>query len=100
MELAGGPIALTRELNKRIKKPVTYQAVLKWARQGCLPRTEWTGETHYAKAISAAVGGKLKVRELRQRPVLVIGVEPKSDQAPIDTAQAATENVASGVANA
>ena len=69
LELAGGPVALTRELNKRISRPVTYQAVLKWARQGRLPRTEWTGETNYAKAMSAAVGGKVKVRELLQKPV-------------------------------
>jgi hypothetical protein len=71
MDLAGGPVALTREINKRIERPVTYQAVLKWARQGRLPRTEWTGETRYAKAMSAAVGGRVKVRELLVRPAAV-----------------------------
>lgn len=68
VELAGGPVALTREINKRISRPVTYQAILKWARQGRLPRTEWTGETQYAKAMAAAVGGKIKVRDLLQKP--------------------------------
>lgn len=68
LELAGGPVALTREINKRISRPVTYQAILKWVRNGRLPRTEWTGETQYAKAMSAAVGGKVKVRELLQKP--------------------------------
>jgi hypothetical protein len=68
LELAGGPVALTREINKRIAKPVTYQAVLKWARNGRLPRTEWTGETSYAKAMSSAVGGRVKVRELLHKP--------------------------------
>lgn len=67
LDLAGGPVALTREINRRIDRPVTYQAVLKWARLGKLPRTEWTGETSYAKAMSAAVGGKVKVRELLQK---------------------------------
>jgi len=99
MDLAGGPVALTREINKRIEKPVTYQAVLKWARLGRLPRTEWTGETKYAKAMSAAVGGKVKVRELLVRPAAgkeggaVLGAIPASQ------AQAATENVSVEVAH-
>lgn len=59
VELAGGPVALTRELNKRLPRPVTYQAVMKWVRQGRLPRTEWTGETAYAAALSAAVDGQV-----------------------------------------
>lgn len=82
MDLAGGPVALTREINKRIERPVTYQAVLKWARQGRLPRTEWTGETRYAKAMSAAVGGKVKVRELLARPVAVAEFDGKQPPAP------------------
>jgi hypothetical protein len=68
LELAGGPVKLTRELNKRIDKPVTYQAVMKWIRQGHLPRTDWTGETQYARALSAAVGGRVKVRDLLEKP--------------------------------
>lgn len=93
MDLAGGPVALTREINKRIERPVTYQAVLKWARQGRLPRTEWTGETRYAKAMSSAVGGKVKVRELLVRPLAakVAGpelAESKPNPAPALDAQA------------
>lgn len=99
IELAGGPVALTREVNKRIEKPVTYQAVLKWARLGRLPRTEWTGETHYARAIAAAVGGKLKVRDLRQRPAGAGCVEQAAAPALVNSAQAATENVAQGGSN-
>lgn len=34
---------------------VTYQAIRKWERAGRLPRTEWTGETNYARKIAAAV---------------------------------------------
>lgn len=47
----------TRRLNVRLPKPVTYQAVRKWAAAGRLPRTEWTGETRYAEAIEAMLGG-------------------------------------------
>lgn len=63
IDLAGGPVAFTREINKRISKPVTYQAVLKWAKQGCLPRTDWTGETRYAQAIADALGGRVKAKD-------------------------------------
>ncbi len=97
--LAGGPVALTRELNNHLSKPITYQAVLKWARQGHLPRTEWTGETSYAKAISAAIGGQIKVGELLVRPVAAGGVVASVAQAPASIAQAATETVAQGVAH-
>lgn len=68
VEHAGGPVALTREMNKRLSRPVTYQAMLKWLRKGCLPRTEWTGETHYAQAISEAVQGRFTVEQLLVRP--------------------------------
>lgn len=64
VQLAGGPVALTRELNKRLPRPVTYQAVLKWVRAGRLPRTEWTGETAYAQALSDAVGGQITREQL------------------------------------
>lgn len=97
LELAGGPIALTRAINKRIEKPVTYQAVLKWVRQGHLPRTEWTGETQYAKAMSKAVGGRIKVRDLLQKPGQKVGANTATSNA--SCAQAATETVAAGVAN-
>lgn len=32
---------------------VTYQAAKKWVDTGCLPRTEWTGETAHAEKIAA-----------------------------------------------
>lgn len=38
---------------------VTYQALRKWERNGFLPRTEWTGETHYAAVIETATGGEI-----------------------------------------
>jgi hypothetical protein len=47
----GGVTAFTKALNELIERPVTYQAVKKWAAKGRLPRTEWTGETRYAVAI-------------------------------------------------
>ncbi|MDN7490551.1 hypothetical protein QZM35_22835 [Burkholderia sp. AU45274] len=56
---AGGITAFTKALNARIEKPVTYQAVRKWAAKGHLPRTEWTGETHYAAAIESITDQKV-----------------------------------------
>lgn len=38
---------------------VSWQAVAKWLKNG-LPRTEWTGETSYSKAIQKATKGKVK----------------------------------------
>jgi hypothetical protein len=35
----------------------THQAVRKWQRAGRMPRTEWTGETDYAKRIEQLCGG-------------------------------------------
>lgn len=35
---------------------VSGKAVMKWHKRGSLPRTEWTGETHYAETIAAATG--------------------------------------------
>lgn len=39
---------------------VSGKAVVKWRQRGRLPRTEWTGETHYAERISEATGIALK----------------------------------------
>jgi len=64
---AGGVTAFTKQLNSHIARPVTYQAVRKWAAQGKLPRTEWTGESHYANAIeivSIASGSPIARDEL------------------------------------
>jgi HPt (histidine-containing phosphotransfer) domain-containing protein len=43
------------------------QAVYKWIKKGRLPRTEWTGETDYATAISVALNGKMTRDQLLQR---------------------------------
>lgn len=43
---------------------VTYQAIRKWEAKGRLPRTEWTGETHYAKAIERLSGAQVTAKEL------------------------------------
>jgi hypothetical protein len=42
----------------------THQAVRKWQRAGRLPRTEWTGETSYAKTISELCDGSPTAEEL------------------------------------
>ena len=36
---------------------VTPSAVHKWKSRNRLPRTEWTGETHYASVIAGLHGG-------------------------------------------
>ncbi|WP_334034729.1 hypothetical protein [Burkholderia cepacia] len=63
---AGGLTQFTKALNERIARPLTYQAIKKWMARGRLPRTEWTGETHYAEAIENLTGGRvLRVELLR-----------------------------------
>jgi len=50
---------------------VTHQAVRKWERNGCLPRTDWTGESNYASKIDAATAGAVTKKELllmRRKP--------------------------------
>ena len=42
---------------------VTYPAVHKWRRMG-MPRTEWTGETNYAKKIEALTDGAITAKNL------------------------------------
>ncbi len=69
IQIAGGPTAFTRKLNARIrrKRPITYQAIRKWASTGSLPRTEWTGETDYASAIEDLTGGEVSRVTLLER---------------------------------
>lgn len=43
---------------------VSGRAVQKWAKKGRPPRTEYTGETHYAVLISKATQGRVKAHEL------------------------------------
>lgn len=52
---------------------VSGKAVRKWVCKGRLPRTEWTGETHYAPMILAALharghGDRLTLSDLRALP--------------------------------
>lgn len=46
---------------------VSYMAVKKWEKNGCFPRTEYTGETSYAKTLSKESNGSLSVDELLLR---------------------------------
>jgi hypothetical protein len=43
---------------------VNISVVWRWAKRGRLPRTEWTGETHYAELIEAATHGAITKAEL------------------------------------
>lgn len=43
---------------------VNTSVVWRWHKRGRLPRTEWTGETHYAEAIEAATCGAITKAEL------------------------------------
>ncbi|MFA5920076.1 MAG: YdaS family helix-turn-helix protein [Methylococcaceae bacterium] len=43
---------------------VSDRAVRKWHEQGRPPRTEYTGETHYALIIDSATNGKVHAHEL------------------------------------
>ncbi len=46
---------------------VSYQAVRKWERKGKLPRSDWTGETHYADKIQKATHGEVTKEQLLSR---------------------------------
>jgi len=46
-----GLACLARELG------LSHQAIRKWQRAGRMPRTEWTGETHYSQAIERLTFG-------------------------------------------
>jgi DNA-binding transcriptional regulator YdaS (Cro superfamily) len=50
---------------------VTYQAVRKWERANCLPRTEWTGETCYAQTIERLTEGQIKAKQMLRRPTRI-----------------------------
>lgn len=49
---------------------VTNTSTHRWKKKGTLPRTEWTGETHYAEKIEAATQGAITKDELlAHRPI-------------------------------
>lgn len=43
---------------------VTHQAVRKWEAAGRMPRTEWTGETGYARVIERVTDGVVTREQL------------------------------------
>lgn len=43
---------------------VSHQAVRKWEAAGRMPRTEWTGETHYSAAIETLCTGQVTKEQL------------------------------------
>lgn len=49
---------------------VSYQAVKKWEKNGCLPRTEWTGETNYASIIERFTNKEITSEQLLAKRVL------------------------------
>lgn len=53
-----GLMPLSKALN------LTYQALRRWEKQGRLPRTEWTGETDYARQIEQLTAGEVSRDEL------------------------------------
>ena len=38
---------------------VRYQSIYKWEAKGRVPRTDWTGETDYARCIETATKGQI-----------------------------------------
>lgn len=50
LQIVGGYAALAKVCG------INTSAVWRWQQRGKLPRTEWTGETHYAENIEAATG--------------------------------------------
>jgi len=43
---------------------VSERAIYKWRKANVLPRTDYTGETHYAEALSKELNGKLSVEKI------------------------------------
>jgi len=52
---------------------LTARGIYKWLARGVLPRTEYTGETHYAELLAAASNGAFTAEWLREH------ARPKGD---------------------
>lgn len=59
------------DIIKQIRVPVvakacerTPRAIYKWINSGCLPRTDYTGETEYASKIAAVSGGQFTASQI------------------------------------
>jgi hypothetical protein len=70
-----GLTALARALG------VTHQAVRKWQAAGRMPRTEWSGETHYCEAIEQLTAGAITKLQLLAKWPQPITAEEARDAA-------------------
>ncbi|WP_213115299.1 DNA-binding protein [Cobetia sp. MC34] len=59
VEQAGGVGAVSKACG------VSIRAVYKWIERGCLPRTEYTGETSHAEAIAGLSPAVFEASEIR-----------------------------------
>lgn len=46
---------------------ISVRGLYKWLASGCLPRTEYSGETNYADALANASEGKWSADEIREK---------------------------------
>lgn len=80
-ELLKGPAGVSRALAEQGIK-VTPWAANKWLRAGRLPRTEYTGETAYARALETAVKAQVTADVLLEAGRLNYRAEVAHDDAP------------------
>lgn len=66
-DLLGGPTGVLKVLRAAGIDIKTPWAVNKWRRAGRLPRTEYTGETNYARVLAAAVDGQVTAEQLLEQ---------------------------------
>lgn len=66
-ELLGGPSGVLRALRAEGIEIKTPWAVSKWRQAGRLPRTEYTGETTYARVLERAVGGQVTAEAMLEQ---------------------------------
>lgn len=58
IDLVGGPKAASEVCG------ISVRGVYKWLSSGTLPRTEYTGETHYSELLAVASDHKFSSRQL------------------------------------